>query len=884
MLAFNFRRLSRAVRTLSLFLILFGGTYFSTGQRVVYADADSSSPQEPAGSPQEPADQPGGRTLRIGVAQNPPIGIHGNGKPPSGFAIDIIRDVAKIEGWSLSFVEKPWPELLKLLGAGKIDILAGIAYSPARAKKYNFSEEAFANNWAVVYRSPTTTIDNIKDLNGKRIAQIPGNVHAVALEKLAKSFNFTYTKVPVKYYAEVLKSVDSGAADVGIVARTFHIFQAQKYQALATDIRFNPIEIRYAAPLGTGNDLLAAIDDYLSIQKNDPGSRYSQLLAKWFTGPVKEVFPLWAYWTIGGIGLFTFALWLGVVWLRREVEDRTQKIQESETRFKILTEASPVGVFYTSPQGNCLFTNKKWRSIAGMSEAQALGQGWTSSLHPQDREQVFKAWDEALENKQPFKAEYRFLTVEGHSHWVMGQAMPQLNDAQNIVGYVGTITDITERKQAEDRINRLAHHDPLTGLLNRYSFEERLEQALRTARRSQQPLAVMFIDLDHFKDINDTIGHHAGDAVLMQVARRLMTLSRESDIVARLGGDEFVVILSGLQKSTDATPIAEKILHTLGQPYVTSSDEVHSSSSIGISIFPMDGDSAELLMQHADTAMYHVKSQGRNGYQFFTPEMNDAVKTRVDLEKDLHIALKENQFELYYQPKIDASPQHVSGLEALIRWHHPERGLIPPDEFIPFAEETGLITPIGEWVIEEACRQLVEWRDLDLNVSVAINLSVNQLYSDRLIDQFEAALEKYAITPGSLQVEITETSAMHNPDEAIVKLTALRNIGIDIAIDDFGTGYSSLSYLKRLPIQALKLDRSFVCDITTDENDSAISSATVALAHKLGLKVVAEGVETEAQHKHLAGIQCDFLQGYLFSRPLPKDDATAFIQAAQTKS
>jgi len=823
-----------------------------------------------------------GKTVRVGVAQNPPIGIHGKGKPPQGFAVDIIRDVAKTERWNLSFVEKPWPELLKELEGGRIDLLGGIAHTPARAKKYEFSSQASANNWAVVYRDKDTPLNSIEDLNGKRIALIPGNVHTVALEKLAASFGFSYIEVPVKYYAQALESVDAGQADVGIVARTFHIFNAEKYKAMPTDIRFNPIELRFAAPKGTGSELLSAIDRHLSIQKNDPSSHYTLLLAHWFTGPVKEVFPPWAYWTVGIIAVFAFALWLGVVWLRREVNARTKEVRESEKKFKILTEASPVGVFYTDPKGACLFTNKKWCAIAGMSQDQALGQGWTNGLHPDDQEHVFAEWSAATENNRPFKAEYRFRTADGKSTWVVGQALAQLNDTNEIVGYVGTITDITERKRAEERINRLAHHDALTGLLNRYSFEERLEQALRTARRTQQHLAVLFIDLDHFKNINDTIGHHAGDAVLIEVARRLRAISRESDIIARLGGDEFVVILNGLKKDTDATPVAEKIMRALSEPYQPGLEDLHSTTSIGISIFPMDGDNAEVLMQQADTAMYHVKAQGRNGYQFFTPEMNAEVLSRITLEKDLRTALEDNQFELYYQPKISASDMRIDGVEALIRWHHPDRGQVPPDAFIPFAEETGLIIPIGEWVVEEACRQQVEWREQGLKVSVAVNLSVNQLYSPRLIAQFEDIFQRYDIKSGDIEAEITETTAMHNPDEAIVNLTALRNLGVDIAIDDFGTGYSSLSHLKRLPIQFLKLDRSFVRDITTDENDAAISAATVALAHQLGLKVIAEGVETEAQQAFLSDIKCDHLQGYLFSKPLPKDQAATFLRSQET--
>lgn len=453
------------------------------------------------------------------------------------------------------------------------------------------------------------------------------------------------------------------------------------------------------------------------------------------------------------------------------------------------------------------------------------------------------------------------------------------NEQGDITHYIANFTDLSERKAAEERIHRLAHHDPLTNLFNRFSLESQLEQALRTARRERQQLAVMFIDMDRFKDINDTLGHPVGDALLVKVSARLMEVVRESDIVARLGGDEFVVVLTGMDAAMAVTTIAGKIIHALEQPYHAVGHTLNSSASIGISLFPGDGDNVETLMKNADTALYHAKGQGRNNYQFFTSAMTAAANERMELERDLRAALAERQFVLHYQPQIESRSGKVRSVEALIRWQHPSHGFITPLKFIPIAEDTGLIEQIGEWVLDEACRQQAIWRDEGFTtLRMAVNLSAQQLRSPVLVDRVREIMAKHETRPSDLELEVTESATMDDPERAVGQLIALRELGLELAIDDFGTGYSSLAYLKMLPIQRLKLDRTFVNDIETDENDAAISAATISLAHTLGLEVVAEGIETTGQRRFLAEQHdCDYLQGYLFSRPLPANEATQYL-------
>ncbi|WP_310451082.1 EAL domain-containing protein [Sulfuritalea sp.] len=463
--------------------------------------------------------------------------------------------------------------------------------------------------------------------------------------------------------------------------------------------------------------------------------------------------------------------------------------------------------------------------------------------------------------------------------------------AGEITHYIGSFADISERKVAEQRITHLANHDALTGLFNRLSLKERLEQALATVRREHRALAVLFIDMDRFKAINDSLGHAVGDELLLEVARRLRDEVRDSDIVARLGGDDFVVVLTDVEGANAAARVADKLLRVLGQPYQIREHQLHSTPSIGVAFFPIDGEDGETLLKSADTAMYHAKSQGRNNVQFFTAAMNQAAIERLRLDHDLRVALEEGQFELHYQPKLEACAScegcdacddracRVVGVEALVRWRHPRDGLISPLKFIPVAEETGLILPLGEWVLDEACRQLRVWRDAGIaSATMAVNLSAHQLGSPSLLGFVRETLIRHGLTGADVELEITESAVMDDPAASIGRLNALRELGVKLSIDDFGTGYSSLSYLKLLPIHTLKLDQSFVRDIESDPNDVAICTATIALAHNLGLTVVGEGVETEAQHRFLTGHGCDYLQGYLFSKPVVAAEALAFIR------
>jgi diguanylate cyclase (GGDEF)-like protein len=433
--------------------------------------------------------------------------------------------------------------------------------------------------------------------------------------------------------------------------------------------------------------------------------------------------------------------------------------------------------------------------------------------------------------------------------------------------------DIEERKQVERNIRHMAHHDSLTNLPNRALFRDRLIHAMAQADRYQQKLAVMFLDLDRFKAINDTLGHSVGDQLLRIAAERLRTCVRDCDTVARLGGDEFTVIVEDIVDTQTASVVAQKIVDTFAQPFNLHGHEVFVTTSVGITVYPDDGEQVDNLLRNADTAMYRAKGCGRNNYQFYVADMNVRARERLMLENALRRALVRDEFMLYYQPRVDIYSGRVIGAEALLRWRHPEMGLIPPSEFVPILEETGMILPVGEWALREACRQNRAWQALDLPpIRVAVNLSARQFVQKDLAGTVEQVLADSGLSSAYLELEITEELLLEHSHANTVTLNKLRDLGVHISIDDFGTGYSSLSYLKRLPINTLKIDKSFVRDITRDSDGAAIASAIIAMACSLRLNVLAEGVETDEQLSFLRAQGCNEIQGYSFSHPLSADD------------
>ncbi|KFB77262.1 EAL domain-containing protein [Candidatus Accumulibacter cognatus] len=558
--------------------------------------------------------------------------------------------------------------------------------------------------------------------------------------------------------------------------------------------------------------------------------------------------------------------------VKEDISDR----HVTETRLRLLAgvfEHSAEAIMVNDRDNRILEVNKAFCRLTGYAADEVRGENprrLSSGLSPPE---TYRAMWQSINRTGHWQGEIWDRRKDGsvYPKWLSISTI--CGSDGNIEHYIGSFVDISERKAAEERISHLAHFDTLTDLPNRSNLQGRLEQALAAARRDSQhrPLAVMFLDLDRFKNINDTLGHHVGDSLLLEVSKRLMASVRESDVVARLGGDEFVVVLTGAD-AIAAERVASKILTTLSQPYHLEGQRLHTTSSIGIAVFPGDGESVDILMRNADAAMYHAKSAGRNNMQFFTASMNQAASDRRQLEEDLHMALQKNQFILHYQPQVDELRRIVAA-EALLRWQHPEHGLVPPNRFIPLAEDTGLIVPIGHWVLETACAQLRAWsveartRDLQL----AVNVSARQFRQADFVEQLRKVIEYSGADPLRLKLELTESLVLDNVADTIAKMDVIKQLGVSFSMDDFGTGYSSLSYLTRLPLDQLKIDRAFVNRLPDNQSDAVIAQTIVTMGSSLGLKVLAEGVENEAQRQFLEDHGCHGYQGFLFSRPLPVD-------------
>ncbi len=552
--------------------------------------------------------------------------------------------------------------------------------------------------------------------------------------------------------------------------------------------------------------------------------------------------------------------------------DTLHRTQSELKRYATVFLNASEGMLITDDTGRILAVNPAFTAITGYGIDDIAGQTPAVLSSGRQSPSYYRdMWNDLL-NQGHWEGEIwnRRRNGEIYPEWL---SIVAVRDHTNqTTHYIGIFSDVTERKKAEARIRHLAHHDALTGLPNRLLLQDRLEQAIRQAQRNNEYAAVLFFDLDRFKLINDTLGHEIGDGLLRLVAQRCQQAVRETDTVARQGGDEFVVVLPNLKDPQDAGLIARKILAAITQPCHLGPHELTVTCSIGIAICPEDGTSGSILLRNADAAMYRAKADGRNGYQFYTTDMNTANLGELLLEQQLRGALDRGELRLHYQPKVDARNLTLQGCEALIRWQHPEHGLLSPNRFIPVAEESGLIVPIGKWVIHEACRQIRAWLDAGLEpVPVAVNLSSHQFTQQDLVALVQEALDEYQLPAHLLELELTETMLMRDVGRTIDTLSALSAMGVSLAIDDFGTGYSSLAYLRQFKVNTLKIDRSFVHDIYLGTKDAQIATAVIALAHSLGLQVTAEGVETEDQRHFLANHQCDFLQGYLFGKPEPSE-------------
>ena len=583
--------------------------------------------------------------------------------------------------------------------------------------------------------------------------------------------------------------------------------------------------------------------------------------------------------------------------LERNIQEMHRCLEASEHRYRFIVNNSPDIIYMLDSEGKFAFVNDRIKPLLGYETEDLIGRHYSEFVHKEDIQKARFVFDERRTgNRASRNIEFRLLCkssslpyryFESRTITIEMNAMgvytaPEGDDKERYVGTYGVARDISERKRAEELINYQLYHDLLTNLPNRSLFRDRLNLAISQAKRNKNKLAVMFLDMDRFKMINDSLGHLAGDQLLQTVALRLQSCLRDGDTLARVGGDEFNLLVPDIAGREDAGMVAHKIIERLKGPVVLDGYEVFVSFSIGIAIFPEDGQSIDVLIKNADMAMYHIKTHGKNGYEFFADNMKSAFHRQLSLENGIRKALEKKEFELFYQPQYDISSNRICGMEALIRWSHPERGLLLPDQFIPLSEETGLIIEIGNWVLDSACRELKSWQQLGFNgVQMAVNISAAQLMQPEFERRVLEVLKKHGVAGEQLEIEITENILMKDMDQAVSKFQQLAANGVRMAVDDFGIGYSSLSYLHSLPLNTLKIDRSFISGIESKKDHSSIVTAVLAMARELDLEVVVEGVEREAHVDYLRQLQRVRAQGFFLGRPEPAEEVRKLLRRQQ---
>lgn len=611
----------------------------------------------------------------------------------------------------------------------------------------------------------------------------------------------------------------------------------------ATAARAAGLKAGLGIPVMAGSDVIAVLEFFVRVPRQEDDH---------LTGIVSSI-----------------AAQLGAVILHKRAETA---LRQSENQLRAVVDAEPECVKIVAADGTLLQMNAAGLAmIEARDSAQVIGKPIWNLLKPEYRE-TFRAFTENILRGNKGTMEFEIIGLKGTHRWLETHAVRLPDDSGGAPRMLSITRDITERKQTDRRLRQLAHFDSLTDLPNRVQFIEHLELAMADADRHERLVGVVFLDLDRFKYINDSLGHEMGDLLLREVALRLSGAVRRGDTVARLSGDEFALVLADMKHVDDAIYVAQKILDVFRQSFRVAGHELFITASMGITLYPFDDRSAQDLVRNADVAMYRAKDTGKNNYQFYMAEMTAKATERLALESDLRSALGQGELSLWYQPIADCKTGHIVGMEALLRWKHPTRGMISPALFIPLAEETGLIIPIGAWVLRAACEQCRAWQKLGFgSLYVAVNLSARQFHQKDLPAYIYDVLQETGLSPGSLGLELTEGLVMQQAEASVNTLRELKAMDIRISIDDFGTGYSSLSYLKRFPIDVLKIDQSFVRDISTDPDDAAIAITIITMAHNLGLKVVAEGVETEQQLNFLREHRCDAMQGFYFSKPLPAE-------------
>ena len=820
------------------------------------------------------------RDVRVGVYDNPPKLMLDKDGQPSGILGDLLGAIAREEGWTLRPVACRWEACLAMLEAGELDLLPDMAYTDDRARRFAMHQVPALRSWSQVYTRPGLSLDSLLDLDGQRVAVLAGSVQQTYLAEAAHDFGLGVDWLVVDSMDAALSATASGEADALATNHFFGSRFATERGLGETPILFGPSRLYYASRRGSNADLLRRIDSHLSRWQDRADSPYFAILHQWGAPVVEPGLPRYVYWLFAGATFLIVLALAGIGLLRREVGIKTRSLRASQEQLATILDSVDAHIYIKDARLRYRYVNRKVAQLFGMKPEDVIGRGDEDFFDQATVEELRRNDLKVVRDGQRLALEEvnRARGDGGVEHAYLSVKIPLLGPDGRVDALCGISTEITDQHVMRQEIERLALYDPLTQLPNRKHFLECLREAIAASRRDGSAGALVVLNLDRFKELNDTRGHQAGDEWLRQVTMRLRPLLHEGQSLARLGADEFGLLIEGLPPSPagahkQATALAQRALEAISVPGDVAGQRYHGTASLGATLFGSAGASADEVLRHADLALSEAKAAGGNRVRHFMAQMQEAAAARASLEADLRVGLERGEFLLHYQPQVDGDGK-LLGLEALVRWQHPRRGLVPPGSFIPLAEASGLIVPLGDWVMRQAIEELkrLAIRPQTAGLRISVNVSARQLHQPDFVDGVLAALAGSGLPPGRLELELTETELVADIEQAIARLKALRAGGVRIALDDFGTGYSALNYVKRLPLDMLKIDTSFVRDLLVDPNDMAIVRTIISLGQSLGLEVLAEGVEDPAQRDVLHEIGCRQFQGYHFSKPRPIAD------------
>lgn len=812
------------------------------------------------------------------VDENHPPFEFSSGDEVYGFGLDLGRMIFSTGNYNVRYSSDTWSNVYERIKKNEIDICGLVIVTENRKNDMLFTKPV-VKTFRAVYAGKDIKIEKITDITSYRVGVQKSDYSETILKnELGMNSYFTFNDLE-----ECIKAIEEDKIDIVFGNREVTNYLLVKHQ-LSNKIAPLIINI-YPRDLAFGvskarPELIAFMNEQIDILQKS--GLYDQAFQKYFYRHSEYYTANQRKMVVYLVLFLAFIILTGVIsanviikQLRRMVDKSTSNLKEEHELLRTTLLSITDGVIAVNKHGRVTFMNHVAEQLTGFMEKDSINKPLDEVLNIIDTDCGMKyevPVKEVLDKGYPvnFNNLNMLISDGGSQHLILGSASPIKNDLNEIIGTLVAFQDISDKKQAEETIKYHEYYDSLTDLPNRKLFNEYLNNALENAYRSNNKLSVLVIDIDYFKNINYTLGHDIGDKLLQQAAKRLIKVLNENDVLARMGGDEFTILMPQIDGAEQACQLAHNALEELGALYSVDEHELYITASIGIAIYPDDGSESGVIMKHADTALYNAKENGRNTYQNYVVVDDKKVIERFSLTKDLRTAIDRNEMTLYYQPKIDSISGAIVGMEALIRWNHPERGVISPGVFIPLAEETGMIQQLDRWVLRTACSQFKIFMDAyGKPIRLSVNLSAYQFRNHNLVDTIKQALKDTSFNPSQLELEITETTAMENIDFTVKTLKNLYDMGVNISIDDFGTGYSSLNYLRYFPIHILKIDKSFICDIENDQNTKVIVKSIIDVAHSLNLKVTAEGVETAEQLSMLKQMNCDEMQGFLISKPLP---------------